>query len=255
MSLIKVEKLKEKQIVHVKMNLPEKRNVLSLEMIAELTDCLERLQEYPDIQILILSGAGANFSAGGDLNWMLLKEEISDTENINQIRNLSQLFNRLQSFPHPIISDVRGSAFGGALGLIALSDIVLADIKAQFCFSEVKLALAPALIAPFILKKIPLSKARELMLSGRVFNAEEALQMNLIHFAGGFKEKQEYLEKLTHQLLSYDKKALVHIKQFLKKIPELSGEEAQDYCLQTLAERRKSPEAIECIQKFLNRKK
>ena len=102
MSPIKVEKFKEKRIVHVKMNLPEKRNILSLEMIEEFTDYLERLQEDPDIQVLILSGAGANFSAGGDLNWMLLKEEISDTENINQIRNLSQLFNRLWSFPHPI---------------------------------------------------------------------------------------------------------------------------------------------------------
>jgi len=253
MSLIKFEKSKENRVAHLKLNHPEKRNILSLKMIAELSNHIDQLQEDPNIQVLLLSGAGSNFCAGGDLNWMLLKEEVSDTENINQIRNLLQLFNRLQSFSYPIITDVRGTAFGGALGLIALSDIVLADKTAQFCFSEVKLALAPALIAPFVLKKLTLSKMRELMLSGRVFNTEEALKIDLIHFTGDFKEKQNYLEKLIHQLLSYDKKALSHIKQFLNKIPELNGEEAQDYCLQTLATRRKSPEAIKRIQRFLKK--
>ena len=255
MSLLKVERSKEDRLVHVELNFPEKRNVLSLEMIKDLTDCFEQLKADLEVQAVVLSGAGANFCAGGDLNWMLLKEETSDTENINQIRNLFHLLNRLEEFPFPIIGNVRGSAFGGALGLIALCDIVLADSKAQFCFSEIKLALAPALIAPFILKKIPLSKARELMLLGRVFGSKEALDMNLIHFVGGFKERQDYLEKLSHQLLSYDKKALSQIKQLLKTLPSLKGEEAQDYCLQTLAERRKSPIAIQKIQNFLNRKK
>lgn len=255
MQLVKIERSKENRLVHVKLNLPEKRNVLSLKMIAELTEVLEQLAADPEVQVLMLSGEGAHFCAGGDLNWMLLKPESSDTENINQIKNLFRLFRLLDSFPLPVIGDVRGSAFGGALGLIALCDIVLADKKSQFCFSEVKLALVPALIAPFVLKKITLSKAGELMLSGRVFDSKEALEMSLIHFAGDSKEKKEYLEKLVSQLLSYDRKALKHIKQFLKKLPELKGGEADDYCLQTLAERRKSPEAARRIQNFLNRKK
>ena len=79
--------------------------------------------------------------------------------------------------------------------------------------------------------------------------------MNLIHFVGDPSERQDYLEKLIHQLLKYDRQALRHIKKFLKKLPELKGEEVQDYCLQTLAERRKSPVAIQNIQNFLNRKK
>lgn len=255
MSLVKIQKTKENRVVHLKMNHPEKRNVLSLKMIAELSDCIDQLEGDADIQVLVLSGVGSHFCSGGDLNWMLLKEERSDTENINQIKNLLQLFNRFQNFPYPILADIRGSAFGGALGLIALSDIVLADNQAEFCFSEVKLALIPALISPFVLKKISLSKARELMLSGRVFNSQEALKMELIHFVGTVTETQNHLEKLIHQLLNYDKKALTHIKQFLNKLPKLDEEESKDYCLQSLAERRKSPEAIKHIQSFLNRKK
>ena len=255
MSLLKIQRSKENRLVNVELNHPEKRNILSLKMIEELTKCFEQLSEDSEVQAVVLSGAGASFCAGGDLNWMLLKEETSDTENINQIRNLFLLFNRLDNFPFPIIGDIRGSAFGGALGLVALCDIVLADVKAQFCFSEVKLALIPAMIAPFVLKKIPLSKARELMLSGRVFSSKEALDMNLIHFIGTFKERQGYMDKLGQQLLSYDKKALSHIKQFLKTLPSLKGEDVQSYCLQNLAERRKSPSAMQSIQSFLNRKK
>jgi len=255
MPLVKIKRSKENRLVHVKLNLPEKRNVLSLKMIAELTEAFEQLATDSEAQVLVLSGEGVHFCAGGDLNWMLFKPESSDTENINQIKPLSRLFHFLNAFPLPVIGDVRGSAFGGALGLIALCDIVLADKKSQFCFSEVKLALAPALIAPFVLKKIAFSKAGELMLSGRVFDSEEALKMNLIHFVGDSKEKQNYLEKLVSQLLSYDRKALKHIKHFLKKLSALKEEEVDDYCLQTLAHRRKSPEAVRRIQSFLNRKK
>ena len=255
MSVLKVKRSFEGRLVSIELNLPEKRNVLSLEMIQELTECFEQFQEDLKIQVLILSGVGVHFSAGGDLNWMLLKEETSDTENIHQIRNLFQLLRRMEACPFPILGHIKGSAFGGALGLISLCDIVLADSQTQFCFSEVKLALAPALIAPFVLKKIPLSKARELMLSGRVFNSQEALEMNLIHFVGENGGRKTYLDQLVRQLLSYDKQALCHIKKFLTNLPSLEGERIQDYCLQTLAERRKSPEAIQRIQNFLNRKK
>ena len=162
MSLLKVKKSKENQLVSIELNHPEKRNVLSLEMIRELTECLEQLAEDSQVQVVILSGAGINFCAGGDLNWMLLKEDTSDTENINQIKNLFYLLHCLDRFPLPIIGKIRGSAFGGALGLVALCDIVLAETKAQFCFSEIKLALVPAVITPFVLKKIPLSKSQRI---------------------------------------------------------------------------------------------
>ena len=251
MSILKIERSKDGRMVQLELNLEKKRNILTLEMIQALTENLEILQEDSQVQCLILSGAGEHFCAGGDLNWMLLEEDTSDTENINQIRNLSNLFNSLHRFPFPIIGHIKGFACGGALGLVSLCDIVLADTKAQFCFSEIRLALIPALIAPFILKKIPAGKARELILSGRVFDSKEALNMNLIHFAGDLKERQSHLAKLTQSLLNYDKLALKQTKRFLNTLPNLKGLEIQDYCIQALAERRKYPEARQKIQKFL----
>ncbi|MCZ0931953.1 MAG: enoyl-CoA hydratase-related protein [Oligoflexia bacterium] len=134
---------------------------------------------------------------------------------------------------------------------MALCDIAVAHKESLFCFSELKLALIPSLIAPYVLQKMPHAKVRELMLSARVFKAEEALQSHLIHFSGTDEERADYIEKLTQQILSYDRTALKQCKKLLNTIPFLSPQERNDYCVQALAERRKSAEVVKNINKFL----
>ena len=251
MSIIKVKKTKENKLAHLELNLPKKRNILSVQMIQALTDSLERLSQDSQVHALILSGAGEHFCAGGDLRWMRLPENSSDLENINQVKLLSGLFNRLSHFPFPVIGNIKGAVFGGGLGLVALCDIAVAHKESLFCFSELKLALIPSLIAPYVLQKMPHAKVRELMLSARVFKAEEALQSHLIHFSGTDEERADYIEKLTQQILSYDRTALKQCKKLLNTIPFLSPQERNDYCVQALAERRKSAEVVKNINKFL----
>lgn len=255
MSEVLVHKTKENKICHLELNIPEKRNTLSLEMIQSLTVHLETLGKDPDIHLLILSGKGGHFCAGGDLRWMSLAQESSDLENINQIKLLSKMFYTLSHFPFPVIGKIQGSVFGGGLGLAALCDIAVAHEESQFCFSELKLALIPAVITPFVLKKIPSSKLRELMFSARIFKAEEAKNLNLIHFSGNVKECESYINKLIEQLLSYDKVALKQTKKLLNTLPELSEQEARDYTVQALAERRKSAEVSKRINRFLKSRK
>ena len=251
MSIVKVKKTKENKQVHLKLNLPEKRNVLSVEMIQTLTHLLDQLSQDSQIHMLILSGAGEHFCAGGDLRWMRLPENSSDLENVNQVQLLSGLFNRLSDFPFPVIGNIKGSVFGGGLGLAALCDIAVAHKESLFCFSELKLALIPSLIAPYVLRKMPHAKVRELMLSARVFKAEEAFQSHLLSFSGTDKECKDYIEKLAQQILSYDRMALKQCKKLLNTIPFLSQAERNDYCVQALAERRKSPEVVKNINNFL----
>ena len=251
MSVVKVKKMEANKLVYLELNFPEKRNVLSVEMIQALTQSLEQLSRDSKIQLLILSGAGNHFCAGGDLRWMRLPENSSDLENINQVQLLSGLFNKLFHFPFPVIGHIKGSVFGGGLGLVALCDIAVAHKESLFCFSELKLALIPSLIAPYVLQKMPHAKVRELMLSARVFKAEEALQSHLIHSLGTGEECADYIEKLTQSILSYDRKALKQCKQLLNTVPFLSQTERSEYCVQALAERRKSPEVLKNINKFL----
>ena len=251
MSVIKIKKTKANKLAHLELNFPEKRNVLSVEMIQALTESFERLSQDSKIQLLVLSGAGGHFCAGGDLRWMRLPENSSDLENINQVKLLSRLFKKMSDFPFPIIGNIKGSVFGGGLGLLALCDIAVAHKESVFCFSELKLALIPSLIAPYVLQKMPHSKVRELMLSAQTFKVEEALQSHLIHFSGTDTECKSYIEKLTQSILSYDRRALKQCKKLLNTVPFLSQTERNEYCIQALAERRKSPAVVKNINKFL----
>ena len=251
MSEILVHKIKEDRVAHLELNFPEKRNILSLEMIESLTAQLQKLKKDPNIHLLILSGKGGNFCAGGDLRWMNLSTDISDIENVNQVNMLSKMFYTLESCPFPVMGNVEGSVFGGGLGLVALCDIVLAHENSQFCFSELKLALVPSLIAPFVLKKIAASKLRELIFSARVFYVEEAKELGFIHFSGSSKECESYRQNLILKLLSHDKTALKQTKKLFNTLPDLSPEKGREYTVQILAERRKSPEVSKRIQRFL----
>ena len=255
MSSVLVKKTQEEKSVHIELNLPKKRNTLSLEMIQSLTGHLEALKQDPNIHLLILSGKGKHFCSGGDLRWMSLKQDSSDLENVNQVQLLAKMFYTLSNFPLPVIGKIQGSVFGGGLGLVALCDVVVAHKDSQFCFSELKLALVPALITPFVLKKIPLSPLRELMLSARVFTAEEAKNLSLIHFSGDMQERDNYISRLSEQLLTYDKTALRQTKKLLNVLPSLSEAEARDYTVQALAERRKSAEVVKRVNRFLKSRK
>lgn len=254
MSEILIHKTKENRVVHLELNFPEKRNILSLEIIQSLTVQLQSLKEDPDIHLLILSGKGGHFCAGGDLRWMNLSKETSDMENVNQVNMLSKMFYTLDSFPLPVIGNIEGSVFGGGLGLTALCDIAIAHKNSQFCFSELKLALVPSLIAPFILKKVSASKARELMLSTRIFQVDEARDVGLVHFSGSANECETYTQNLILKLLNYDKVALKQTKKLLNTLPDLSSEKSREYTVQVLAERRKSPDVSKRIHRFLKSK-
>ena len=249
-----VHKAKENRVVHLELNFPEKRNILSLEMIQSLTTQFQNLKEDPDIHLLLLSGKGGHFCAGGDLRWMNLSEETSDMENFNQVNMLSKMFYALDNFPLPVVGNIEGSVFGGGLGLTALCDIVVAHENSQFCFSELKLALVPSLIAPFVLKKMSSSQLRELIFSARVFHVNEAKDLGLIHFSGSAKECEAYMQNLILRLLSYDKIALKQTKRLLNTLPGLSPEKSKEYTVQVLAERRKSSEVSKRIHRFLKSK-
>ena len=255
MSQINIHKTKDDKVVHIQLNLPEKRNILTMEIILELTNLFSQLSHSPEAQVVILSGKGTNFCAGGDLRWLNLNPESSDWENIQEVTNLFKLFETIYSCPIPVIGKIHGSVFGGGLGLVSVCDIVAAQKSTKFCFSELKLSLIPSTIAPFVLKKISQSHAKELILSARIFSTEEALKIGLIHFSGNLKECENYMSDKIDCLLRYDKMALIQAKKLLNIIPNLSSEKAREYSIQSLAERRTSPEVLNRITHFLKNKK
>lgn len=171
----------EKNIAFVSLNRPEVKNAFNPELIQQITGCFIQLSGRKDLRAVILSGEGNVFCAGADLNWMQNMIQYSLDQNKKDSAELYEMFEAIESCALPVIGVVQGAAFGGALGLIAACDYVLADEKTQMCFSEVKIGLAPAVISAFVLKKCVLGVMKPLMLSGKVFSPSEVLGSGLVH--------------------------------------------------------------------------
>ncbi|MCE3010471.1 MAG: enoyl-CoA hydratase-related protein [Proteobacteria bacterium] len=244
----------ENQIAHLELNRPEARNALSPELIQKLTHELQELSHRKDVRVILLSGAGKVFCAGADLNTMQAMVNFSHSENKQDAQALFGLFAAMEACPQPVITSVQGAAYGGALGLIAVSDIVLVGDGTQFCFSEVKLGIAPAVISAFILKKISAKSVSPWMLSGRVFNAQEALRCGLVTEVvhGGLKESAN---AWTQSFLEAGPQAMAATKKLLQSSQYWNDPAAvKNQTTDLIAQLRVSSEGQEGLKSFLEKR-
>ncbi len=158
---------------------PDLKNAMNSEMMLEVPEALKAIDSK--IRAVILRGSGEFFCAGGDLNWMKAGATKTPQENEADTLILAKMIRALDECPVPVITQVKGGAFGGGVGLVAASDIVIAEESSIFSLSEVKLGLIPATIGPLVMRKIGLSHARRLYLTGKRFGAHEAKAIGLIH--------------------------------------------------------------------------
>src|ERR671913_830953 len=166
---------------------PDARNALNDELIGELTCCIEELAEDDAVRVVVLTGEGDFFCAGADIGYMRDTAEFSYEENLEDARRLAEMYRAVDELPKPVVAKVRGAAIGGGSGLVAASDLAVAEGGTRFAFSEVRLGIAPATIAPFVVRKIGPSRARALFLTGERFVAGWAREIGLVHegVAGG----------------------------------------------------------------------
>ena len=164
----------------INLDRPEVRNALNAELIHELTEVFEWLNSRDDIRVVILKGNGKAFCAGADLEYMKAMVGFSYNQNIADAEKLSKLFQTIYFCNKAVIVDVHGACIGGANGIIAAADVVIAERQTKFAFTEVRLGLTPATISPFVVSRIGNTAAKELMLTGRRFTAEEAKAYGMI---------------------------------------------------------------------------
>lgn len=156
-------------------------NALNDKMIHELTEAFDWLNSRDDIRVIILRGNGKAFCAGADLAYMKAMSGYSYNQNIADAEKLSKLFQTIYFCDKAVIVDVHGACIGGANGIVAAADIVIAERSTKFAFTEVRLGLTPATISPFVVAKIGNTAAKELMLTGRRFTADEAKTFGLVN--------------------------------------------------------------------------
>ena len=165
----------------ITLNRPQVHNAFDDVLIAELSEALAAAGGDAAVRAVVLTGEGASFSAGADLNWMRGMASAGEAENREDSLRLASLMCTLQFLPKPTIARVNGAAYGGGVGLIACCDIAIGVDSARFGLTEVKLGLVPAVISPYVIHAIGLRHARRLFLTGELFDAATAQDIGLLH--------------------------------------------------------------------------
>ncbi len=246
-----------KSICTVWLNRPALHNAMNRTMISELTEVFRGFSEEQDLRLIILRGKGKSFCAGADLNFMKDVASYGFDENLKESIELAQMLKTVYECEIPTIAVVHGTCFGGANGLISACDIAICDINTVFAFSEVKLGIAAANIAPFVIRRIGEYGARELMITGKRFKGDEAEKWKLVNHAFAENELIVELEKLQAQILSNAPNAVRVSKKLIRKIVnELHDElEITDYTTKLISELRASQEGQEGMASFLEKRK
>ena len=243
----------EKNVARIALNRPEVRNAMNALMIKELTEAIEWLDCRDDIRVIHICGNGKSFCSGADLNYMKDIASYGYNQNLEDAQRLSKLFQKIYFCNKPVITLVHGAVIGGGNGIIAASDVVLAEKETVFAFSEVKLGLTPATISPFVVARCGEMPARELMLSGRRFTAKEALDYKLVNYVGTIDDINHRLDYFIDHFLEASPDAIRDCKNLIRGVCGRSN--PYDQIFQTtsmmIAQERMSDDAQERMKKFL----
>jgi methylglutaconyl-CoA hydratase len=201
-------------IATLTLNRPEKRNAISYELIDEVLRALAEVSQSP-ARVFILTGAGAAFCAGMDLENLKALVGRSAEQNLQDSETMAKLFRSLYEFPKITIAAVNGAAIAGGMGLATLCDFSLAVPEAKFGYTEVRIGFVPAIVSVFLLRQIGEKQARDLLLTGRIINAEEALRIGLINEIVPAGKVMERAQQLAGQLLENSPESLVRTKRLL----------------------------------------
>ncbi|MBI5720902.1 MAG: enoyl-CoA hydratase/isomerase family protein [Rubrivivax sp.] len=168
-------------VARITLSRPDVHNALNPTMFEEVGAALDAIEADPHARVVVLTGDGDTFCAGGDFRWQQSQREQDRASRIRSGVPLARLLARLDTFGRPVIGRINGSAFGGGVGLIAVCDVVVAVDRARISLSEVRLGLVPATISPYVAAKLGPSYARRVFLNGKIMTAAEAQRYGLVH--------------------------------------------------------------------------
>jgi len=200
------------------LNHPEKHNILAPEVIAALTDAAARLGADKDVRVVVLSGAGKSFCAGGDLEWMVRQIEADHATRLVEARKLATMLQALNTMPKPLIGCIQGQAFGGGVGMMSVCDVAVGVAGARFGLTEARLGVIPATIGPYVVARMGEARARRVFMSGRLFGAEEAVALGLLARAVAPEDLEAAVEAEVTPYLACAPGAVAHAKALARAL-------------------------------------
>lgn len=244
----------DSDVATITLNRPEKRNAVSYELIEDLIAGLDEVRNS-SARVLILTGAGKAFCSGMDLE--TLKGLIGRTpeQNLEDSRTMATLFRTLYEFPKPTIAAVNGAAIAGGTGVAFLCDFTLAVPDAKFGYTEVRIGFVPAIVSSFLLRQVGEKIARDLLLTGRLFDAAEALKLGLINELVTSEKLLDRARELAGQLAENSPLSLFYTKRLLTDHASAELDSQIDAAIRENAGIRESADFREGIASFLEKRK
>ena len=238
----------------VTLNRPEVHNAFDETMIAELTEFFKSLE--PKLRLILLTGAGKSFCAGADLNWMKKMKDYTRHENLLDSMKLKDMLKSIDECPIPVVAKVHGAALGGGAGLLSVCDYVIAEKKTKIGFTEVRLGLVPAVISPFVMRKIGYGWSRAYMFTGEIFGTHQAFHAGLIQGMVSEEELDERVERTVSDILRAGPQAVRECKDMLKDVLSYSkdGDGGAGYTCHVISKVRVGDEAQEGMGALLEKR-
>ena len=234
----------------VTLNRPDRQNAFDAEMVEELREAFYTLGQDHSVRAVVLTAIGSTFCSGADLRWMKPDRAVFPPEAQRDAECVLEMFRTIDACSCPVIGRIQGAAYGGGIGLIAVCDVAVAAADTTFAFSEVRLGLVPAVIAPFVLAKTGESFARRFCLTGESFSASMARDSGLIHDVVEPVLLDARVETVVEQIAHRAPQAVQDTKALLRRLHHLSNEESWKASVAWNVRARISSEAQEGLRAF-----
>lgn len=241
-------------VAQLRLSRPEKHNAMSARMLEELTQAAQRLGADPAVRVIVLSGDGHSFCAGGDLGWMREQMKADRATRAREAAKLAHMLQALNTCPKPIVGRIQGNAFGGGVGLISVCDVAIGVETAKLGLTETRLGLIPATIGPYVVARMGEARARRVFMSARLFAAPEAVDLGLLAKAVAAEDLDAAVDAEVVPYLSVAPGAVAEAKALVRHLGPAIDETVIAETIEALARRWDSEETAEGISAFFEKR-
>lgn len=244
------------RIATITLNRPEKRNALSGLLVEELKDAFRQASADVEVKVIVLAAEGDAFCAGADLAYLQQLQNNTYEENLADSQNLMALFQLIYELDKVVIARVQGHAIAGGCGLATVCDFSFTVPEAKFGYTEVRIGFIPAIVKVFLLRKIGEGRAKELLLSGDLIEAERAVELGLINRVVTTTDLDIEVYGFARKLVAKNSaQSMALTKAMIGKVQTMTVAEGLEYAAQQNATARGSVDCQKGIAAFLNKEK
>ncbi len=237
------------------LNNPDKHNILTPETMADLTQAAATLGKDPSVRVVVLTATGKSFCAGGDLTWMQMAMAADGPTRNAEARKLATMLQALNTMPKPMIGRIQGQAYGGGVGMLSVCDVAIGVTDARFGLTETKLGVIPATIAPYVIARMGEAKARRVFMSSRLFDAEEALALDLLAKVVAPEDLDAAIEVEVAAYLKCAPGAVADAKALARRLGPVIDDAVIEMTVQSLVDRWGGEEIQEGVSAFFEKRK